>query len=71
VTGPFRADFDAKALAIVETCLGIDDAGARERYLTESCAGAPDLRAKVEHLLAMDETRFRLLPTEAMATAPA
>lgn len=58
------AGLDQKALALVEQCLDLDEE-RRRRFVEESCAGSPELRDKVERILAMDETRFKLLPTEA------
>lgn len=55
---------------IVEHCLDLDPA-ERDRFIAERCAATPTLRAKVERMLAMDQTRFKLLPTEASDQPPA
>ncbi|HEV2747843.1 MAG TPA: protein kinase [Allosphingosinicella sp.] len=64
------AHLDQRALAIVEECLDLEGE-ARARRVAEACAGSPELRAKVERMLAMDQTRFKLLPTEALTTPEA
>ncbi|HEX8258610.1 MAG TPA: hypothetical protein VF589_13340, partial [Allosphingosinicella sp.] len=64
------ASLDQRALGIVERCLDLEGA-ARARCIAKACAGSPELLAKVERMLAMDETRFKLLPTEALTTPEA
>jgi len=71
VNKPLSADLDIAALAIVEACMAFDSAEERDRHVAERCADAPALKARVEHILAMEEAPFRLIPTEAFTVANA
>lgn len=62
------ADLERKALAIVEACLELDPVD-RERLVERRCARSPELRARVDRLLAMDGADFRLLATGAAPAA--
>jgi eukaryotic-like serine/threonine-protein kinase len=55
---------DSQALAIVEEALGIADPVERMTFVETSCASDVELRARVDRMLALDATDFRLLPTE-------
>lgn len=58
---------DARALAIVEAALELDERAARIAFVARECGNDDTLRARVEALLARDDTSFRLLPTESFA----
>jgi eukaryotic-like serine/threonine-protein kinase len=55
---------EATALKVVEAALGVDDPQARKALIDDRCGGDAKLRARVEALLAHEQTNFRLLPTE-------
>ncbi len=62
-------DADRHLLTIFSTALGRDPAGDRAAYLDEACAGAPDLRDRVEALLRAHGQAGRFLePGRAAAT---
>lgn len=63
---PLSAELDIEALAIVEACLDFDAVEDRDRYVALRCADAPELKARVERILAMEEAPFRLIPTGAL-----
>lgn len=58
------SSLDQQALGIVERCLDYS-ADERDRFLAEHCGASPQLRDKVERMLAMEQTRFKIMPTEA------
>lgn len=57
------ADVEAEALQIVEQALAYPDTD-RSAFLDRACGDAPELRRRVDRLLALDDTGFRLMPTE-------
>ncbi len=58
---------ETQALAIVEEALAINDLADRAAFVTERCGETGELRVRVDRLLALDRTEFRLLPTESFA----
>lgn len=63
------ADVETAALRIVEQALAYPETD-RAAFLDHACADAPELRRRVDRLLALDDTGFRLMPTESFAGAP-
>ncbi len=64
-----HTSLDARALSLVEACLDIEDEAARADYLARECADAPELRARVDRILEMDQTRYDMLATKALVAA--
>ncbi|WP_298192437.1 serine/threonine-protein kinase [Novosphingobium sp.] len=60
---------DARALALVEEALGIDDPAARARFLDEECGADAALRARVEQLLALEGGDAPFLQTTSFVRA--
>jgi serine/threonine-protein kinase len=60
---------DARALAVVEEALGIDDPAARAAFVDQACGAAAALRARVEELLALDGGDAPFLQTSSFARA--
>ncbi|MCP1469745.1 hypothetical protein J3E64_001427 [Sphingobium sp. OAS761] len=58
---------EADVLKIVEAALALEDQAARAALVCERCGGDAALQARVETLLARDDTDFRLLPTDSFA----
>ncbi|MEI6642560.1 MAG: serine/threonine-protein kinase [Novosphingobium sp.] len=58
---------DARALAVVEEALGIDDPAARAAFVDKACGDDAPLRARVENLLAMDGGDAPFLQTTSFA----
>ncbi len=63
------ADVETRALQIVEQALAYPDAD-RTAFLDHACVDAPALRSRVDRLLALDDTGFRLMPTESFTGGP-
>lgn len=55
---------EAEVLQIVEAALAIEDDAARTAWLDSRCADDSVLRQRIDRLLGMDETGFRLLRTD-------
>ena len=58
---------EAEALKIVEAALEVENPTARAAFVAERCGADAALRARVEALLARDDTQFRLTPTDSFA----
>lgn len=56
---------DSRALEIVEDALGMDDPDAVAAFLGQACDDDIFLRAKVDRMLALDQTGFKLMRTDA------
>jgi tRNA A-37 threonylcarbamoyl transferase component Bud32 len=54
---------DAEALKIIEEALDIEDAGARAAFIAAACGADAALRARVEQLLAFEQSGRTILPT--------
>lgn len=60
---------DARALAVVEEALGIEDAAARAAFVDAACGSDAALRARVGELLAMEDGDAPFLQTTSFAHA--
>ena len=60
---------DARALALVEEALGIDEPAARVRFLDEACGADAALRARVDQLLALEGGDAPFLQTTSFVRA--
>ncbi len=63
------ADVETAALHILEQALAYPD-GDRTAFLDFACVDAPELRRRIDRLLALDDTGFRLMPTECFTGGP-
>lgn len=55
---------DSDALKIVEEALALDDSEARAAFVEKRCVGNPELLARVQQLLALENSNVRLTATE-------
>src|SRR4051794_20398735 len=65
--GPTVNGSDRHLLSIFSAALGRDPTGERAAYLDEACAGAPDLRDRVEALLRAHGQAGRFLEPDGSA----